>query len=136
MRRVLQRAVDGRRQLRAPVPLAPRLAGSPPTPATWVDNNELQIMTGRCWTELRRPLRAVPVLESALNEYGNNHARDKALYLTWLAVAYLEAGEPEQAADVLFQALELSGDVNSARPQQRIDLGVRLLADYSTLPGV
>jgi transcriptional regulator with XRE-family HTH domain len=29
----------------------------------WVDLQELDIMTGRCWTELRRPLRAVPVLE-------------------------------------------------------------------------
>ncbi|WP_254885575.1 hypothetical protein [Streptomyces sp. NA02950] len=38
--------------------------GSPqPDWSAWVDRNELQIMTGRCWTELRRPLRAVPVLE-------------------------------------------------------------------------
>lgn len=64
----------------------------------WVDETEVQIMAGRCWSELRRPLRAVPILESVLARYDDTHARDKALYLTWLAVAYLDAAEPEQAA--------------------------------------
>jgi hypothetical protein len=30
----------------------------------WVDEREIDIMGGRCWTELRKSLRAVPVLES------------------------------------------------------------------------
>ncbi|MFE9938918.1 helix-turn-helix domain-containing protein [Streptomyces hirsutus] len=68
--------------------------------AAWVDRTELDIMTGRCWTELRRPLRAVPVLTQALARYDDAHARDKALYLSWLADAYLTAGEVEKAAAV------------------------------------
>ena len=107
-----------------------------PDYAAWVDDNELQIMAGRCWAELRRPLRAVPLLESALGEYKDSHARDKALYLTWLVDAYLEAGEPEQAAQVTHQALDLSEDVNSVRPQQRNDAVVRRLMEYSALPAV
>lgn len=107
-----------------------------PDYAAWVDCNELQIMAGRCWTELRRPLRAVPLLESALSEYEDSHARDKALYLTWLVEAYLEAGEPEQAAQVTHQALDLSADVNSVRPRQRIDAVVRRLMEYGDLPEV
>lgn len=35
-------------------------SGPQPDWTTWVDRNELRIMSGRCWTELRRPLRAGP----------------------------------------------------------------------------
>lgn len=56
-------------------------------------------------------LAAVPLFESALSGYEDSHARDKALYLTWLVEAYLEAGKPEQAAQVTHQALDLSADV-------------------------
>ena len=50
-------------------------------------------------------MRAVPVLESALARYDDSHARDKALYLSWLADAYLDAGEVERAAAVTSHAL-------------------------------
>lgn len=86
----------------------------------WVDRTELDIMSGRCWTELRRPLRAVPVLTQALNRYDDAHARDKALYLSWLADAYLSAGEIEEGADVTMRALELSDGVASIRPRRRL----------------
>jgi hypothetical protein len=76
------------------------------------------------------------VLESALNDYEDSHARDKALYLTWLADAYLEAGEPEQAAHVTNQALSLAADVNSVRPQQRFDALASRLAEHDSLPTV
>ncbi|MFH8660994.1 XRE family transcriptional regulator [Streptomyces afghaniensis] len=88
--------------------------------AAWVDETELDIMTGRCWTELRRPLRAVPVLTRALARYDDHHARDKALYLSWLADAYLAAGEVEEAAAVTNRALDLSIGVASVRPRQRL----------------
>ncbi|MFJ6435510.1 XRE family transcriptional regulator [Streptomyces sp. NPDC091416] len=88
--------------------------------SVWVDHTELDIMTGRCWTELRRPLRAVPVLTRALGGYSDDHARDKALYLSWLADAYLTAGEIEQAAEAIGSALDLASGVASIRPRQRI----------------
>ncbi|BCL21329.1 helix-turn-helix domain-containing protein [Streptomyces tuirus] len=88
--------------------------------AAWVDQTELDIMTGRCWTELRRPLRAVPVLTRALDRFDDHHARDKALYLSWLADAYLAAGEVEEAARVTGRAWDLSVGVASVRPRQRL----------------
>ncbi|AXK37713.1 XRE family transcriptional regulator [Streptomyces armeniacus] len=88
--------------------------------AAWVDRTELDIMSGRCWTELRRPLRAVPVLEDALSRYDDAHARDKALYMSWLAAAYLTAGEVEQAGVVTARALDLAAGVASVRPKQRL----------------
>jgi tetratricopeptide (TPR) repeat protein len=102
--------------------------------AAWVDRTELQIMTGRCWTELRRPLRAVPVLEGVLSRYDDTHARDKALYLSWLADSYLAAGEVEQAAAVTGRALELSAGVASVRPPQRLAPVLQQLSGHKDLP--
>lgn len=102
----------------------------------WVDETELQIMTGRCWTELRRPLRAVPVLTDALARYEDDHARDKSLYLSWLADSYLTAGEVEQAALVTGQAVDLAVGVASVRPRQRLAPLLRRLGEHQTLPAV
>jgi tetratricopeptide (TPR) repeat protein len=87
----------------------------------WVDETEIDIMAGRCWAQLHRPLRAVPLLTSALARYDDSHARDKALYLTWLADAYLDANEPEQAAAATHQAVNLAVGVASPRPWTRIE---------------
>ncbi len=102
----------------------------------WVDRTELQIMTGRCWTELRRPLRAVPTLESALAQYSDTHACDKSLYLSWLATSYIHAGEIEQAAAVTGRALTLSAEVASARPRQRLKPVITQLSSHRSLPAV
>ncbi|MEU1265558.1 helix-turn-helix transcriptional regulator [Streptomyces cellulosae] len=104
--------------------------------AAWVDETELDIMTGRCWTELRRPLRAVPVLTRALDRYDDAHARDKSLYLTWLADAYLTAGEVEAAATVTNRALDLSIGVASVRPRQRLAPVLTQLGQHRNVPAV
>ncbi|MEU3719110.1 helix-turn-helix domain-containing protein [Streptomyces californicus] len=88
--------------------------------SAWVDYTELEIMTGRCWTELDRPLRAVPVLTRALGRYSDDNARDKSLYLSWLAQAYLTAGEVEEAARHVGRAASLAYGVASQRPAQRL----------------
>jgi tetratricopeptide (TPR) repeat protein len=96
----------------------------------WVDPLEIDIMTGRCFTELRRPARAVPVLEEALSRYDDTHARDKSLYSTWLAHALLDADEPERAATVTEQALELASGVGSVRPGERLRGVLRRLSHH------
>ena len=106
---------------------------NPPDYAAWVDETELQIMTGRCWTELRKPLRAVPALERALSKYGDYHARDKALYLSWLADSYIDAAEQERAIEVVEQAAALATDVASVRPRQRLRKVVSRLEHNSDL---
>lgn len=104
--------------------------------AAWADEREQRIITGRCWSELRRPLRAVPVLESVLAEYEDSHARDKSLYLSWLAGAYLDAGEVEQAAVTTARAVDLAADVASARPAQRTGAILARLTPHRALPAV
>ena len=85
-------------------------------------------MTGRVWAQLRRPLRAVAPLEAALARFDDSFARDKALYLTWLADAYLDCHEVEQAASVLRSSAHLSAAVASPRPAARIAAVRRRLA--------
>lgn len=94
--------------------------GRTPDYAAWIDETELAIMTGRCWSELRRPLRAVPVLETALADYSDEHSRDKALYSSWLADSYIDAGEVEQAVAVVQSSLTVMGNVSSVRPRERL----------------
>lgn len=111
--------------------------GSAPGWAVWAHSPlELEIMTGRCWAQLRRPIRAVPALESAMSRYSDNHARDKALYLSYLADAYLDAGEVEQAAVVTGHAFDLSSGVSSTRPQQRFANVVARLQPHKSVPEV
>jgi len=104
--------------------------------AEWMDQTQVQIVAGRCWAELHRPLRAVPVLESALAAYDDIHARDKSLYLTWLADSYIDAGEIEQAASVVSRVLDLSAGIGSVRPRQRAVTVIRRLAPHRGLPFV
>lgn len=104
--------------------------------ASWVDMREHQIMSGRCWTELGRPLRAVPVLEAALRTFSDTHARDKSLYMTWLAHAYLDAGEIEQAATVTGRSLQLATGVGSVRPRERVQTLANRLEPHRSLPEV
>lgn len=102
----------------------------------WVNDQEIEIMAGRCWTELRRPLRAVRVLESVLAQFDDTQSRDKSLYLTWLASSYLQAGEVEQAAETLIRAHTLSSGVASVRPASRIANVGHQLQQYRTHPAV
>ncbi|MFY1669300.1 helix-turn-helix domain-containing protein [Plantactinospora sp. WMMB334] len=100
----------------------------------WVDHREAEIMAGRCWAVLRRPMRAIPILEAVLARYEDTHARDKALYLSWLADAYLDANEVEQGCATAARAVRLSAGVGSARPGQRIEAFVGRLGPYAQMP--
>ncbi|MGW2132928.1 XRE family transcriptional regulator [Streptomyces coelicoflavus] len=127
-----ERALDAARAA-----LEEQEAGEPqPDWAAWVDDTELNIMTGRCWTELRRPLRAVPVLIRALDQYDDHHARDKALYLSWLADSYLAAEEVEEAAAVTGRALNLASGVASVRPRKRLTPVLKELQRYRNVGAV
>ncbi|EWM19811.1 sporulation protein [Kutzneria sp. 744] len=88
----------------------------------WVGRDELDVMAGRCFTELRRPLKAEPLLSSVLGRYDASFARERSLYLTWLADAYVWAGEADQAAATATEALELAETVNSARAWDRVGI--------------
>ncbi|MFI7272706.1 hypothetical protein [Streptomyces sp. NPDC049879] len=102
----------------------------------WVDSDEIAIMSGGCWAELRRPLRAITPLESALERYADTHARDKALYLSWLAEAYLDAGEAEHASLITGQVLDLADGLASTRPLSRSRRLAERLRPYRSIASV
>ncbi|GAA4991258.1 tetratricopeptide (TPR) repeat protein [Nonomuraea thailandensis] len=102
----------------------------------WVDAGELQVMEARVYTELRRPLRAVPLLTDVLARYNTTHTRELALYLSWLAVALADANEPEEAAHQARRMLEMSADVASDRTHDRSLVVLNKLTSYADVPQV
>ncbi|MEW2634402.1 hypothetical protein AB0903_22870 [Streptomyces sp. NPDC048389] len=59
-----------------------------------------------------------------------------ALYLSWLAVAYADANEPEEAAAAAERVLSLSADVASERTAERVCVVLARLAEYADVPEV
>jgi tetratricopeptide (TPR) repeat protein len=110
--------------------------GEGPQWAYWVTQDELEVMDARVFTELHRPLRAVPLLSKVLDRYDATHAREVALYLSWLAVAYADANEPEAAAGAAARMLDLSDDLTSARTVERTRVVVRTLMPFGDVPEV
>lgn len=102
----------------------------------WLDEGEIEIMEGRVWTQLRRPLRAVPILEQATAAYGEETGRETALYLTWLAESLLQANEVERAASAATEAVRLGRTASSVRVDERIGALRAKLAKYQGTPEV
>jgi transcriptional regulator with XRE-family HTH domain len=96
----------------------------------WLDRDEMNVMAGRCYTELRRPLRAEPLLRTAVDRYDTTHARELSLYLSWLAEAYLQAREVDEAARVSSRVLDIVAGVDSARSNERLSLLADRLAQH------
>lgn len=93
----------------------------------WLDRGEIDIMAGRVNVELRRPLRAVPLLSAAITEYDQSRAREVGLYETWLAESYAQANELDAAMATLGSAEEKAARVHSARLSARIRYVRRML---------
>jgi transcriptional regulator with XRE-family HTH domain len=102
----------------------------------WVDSGELDVMESRVYTELKRPLRAVPMLRDVLTRYDVTHTREVALYLSWLAVALADANEPEEAAATAQRVITLSADVASERTAERVKVVLLRLEEYRDVPEV
>ncbi|MGW6274633.1 hypothetical protein [Streptomyces sp. NPDC055060] len=104
--------------------------------AYWVSREELEVMDARVFTELHRPLRAVPLLTDVLGRYDATHAREVALYRSWLAIALADANEPEQAAEEARRVLLLSSKVTSERTAERSRIVLRCLQNFQEVPEV
>ncbi len=88
------------------------------------------------WAYERRPLRAVPLLIDVLDRYDATHARELALYLSWLAVALADANEPEEAATTARRMLKLGADISSDRTAERARVVLDRLEGYRNVPAV
>ncbi len=84
----------------------------------WLDRAELDVMAGRCFVELNQPARAEPLLAASVARY--DHAREAALYRSWLAQSHIQAGDVERACAEATRVLDLAAGVNSARAAERL----------------
>lgn len=85
----------------------------------WLDDAELAGLTGRCFAALGRPLRAEPLLRRSLGRPGPGIPRTAALDGGWLAQAYLDAGEVEEACRAAQAALVAAVRCGSPRAAAR-----------------
>ncbi|MFJ8506769.1 hypothetical protein [Streptomyces avermitilis] len=58
------------------------------------------------------------------------------MYLSWLAAAYLDAGEVEQATAITARVFDLSEGLASIRPMGRVRLMVKRLEPHRSLAPV
>jgi hypothetical protein len=96
----------------------------------WLNREEIDVMAGRCYTELRQPARAEPLLRNATSGYDNTLIRENSLYLSWLAEDYILLDEIDLAAEIATHVLELGSRANSARTDDRLRHLARLLRRY------
>ena len=102
----------------------------------WLNPEEINVMAGRCYTELEIPVRAEPLLRDAISQYDPTLARENVLYLSWLAESYVQLGEIEEAAAAGMRALEFGMRTGSARADARIERIVELLQPHKSVPQV
>lgn len=93
----------------------------------WLDRNEIDVMAGRCLIELGQPEKAEPLLAKAINNYPADHAREVALYLSWLAESYARSGDVDAAHSALNRARAANDTMPSARTDARLNTVERLL---------
>ena len=102
----------------------------------WLNREEIDVMAGRCYTELRRPDRAEPLLMNAIARYNQTLIRENSLYLSWLAEDYVQLGEIERAADIAGRMAELTTRTESARTDNRLRYIAKLLGPYRGVASV
>jgi transcriptional regulator with XRE-family HTH domain/tetratricopeptide (TPR) repeat protein len=113
-----------------------RMSDDDPEWVYWLNEDEINVMAGRCYVELGVAERAVPLLSGVLNHYDERMTRERALYLSWLAEAQVMVGDIEEAAATATKTLELTAQVTSARSDDRVKVLRRKLKPYREVPAV
>lgn len=102
----------------------------------WLNREEIDVMAGRCYTELHKPTKAEPLLRNAIEQYNQALVRENALYLSWLAEDYVQLGDIDQAADISTRIAALAAHTNSARTDARLHHVAKQLSPYRSTPSV
>jgi transcriptional regulator with XRE-family HTH domain len=104
--------------------------GNDPDWVYWLNREEIDVMAGRCYTELKKPAKAEPLLRDAISGYDDTHIRENALYLSWLAEDHILLGDIDAAVEISTQVLDLKSRANSVRTDERLRHLVKLLRRY------
>lgn len=93
----------------------------------WLNRTEIDVMAARCLIELGQPTTVEPLLTRALAGYNHDHAREVALYQTWLAEGHARTGDLDAAREVLARIDTTAIDAGSTRLHRRIAAVDRLI---------
>jgi hypothetical protein len=102
----------------------------------WLNREEIDVMAGRCYTELEKPAPGEKLLTGAIGRYDQTLIRENSLYLSWLAEDYVQLGEIDHAADMATRMAILAGRTNSARTDTRLRFLAGRLDPYRANAGV
>jgi transcriptional regulator with XRE-family HTH domain len=102
----------------------------------YFDEAYLAAKFGHCFATLGRGDLARRFAERSLDMDGRHYARGRQFNLALLAVAHVQAGEPEQASVVGVQAVEASEGLRSVRARDYLADLARRLAPHAGLPAV
>ncbi|MGQ0773861.1 MAG: hypothetical protein ACT4NY_05505 [Pseudonocardiales bacterium] len=97
-------------------------------------DNELQ--RAGCWLTLNRPERTIQLYAATIPELPVVYRRDRGMDLSRFAVAYVDTGEPEQAARVAAEALSIAQSTGSTRTFNQVVMVARRLMEHQKLPPV
>lgn len=98
----------------------------------WVTRDEIDTMRARCAVELGDPSTAEHLLIPVLSRYPKESERELALYWSWLAEAYLRAGQIDQAEPAMATVRRFAGSVRSQRVEDRMTILDSLVAKGRT----
>ncbi|MER5388205.1 helix-turn-helix transcriptional regulator [Saccharopolyspora sp. NPDC002686] len=101
--------------------------GGEPEWVYWLNRAEIDVMAGRCLIELGRPAEAEPLLSAAIESYPPEHAREVALYLSWLAESHVKALDFDAARASIERGRSYAAVMPSARTDSRLDAVQRLI---------
>jgi transcriptional regulator with XRE-family HTH domain len=92
-------------------------AGTEPEPhwTYWLSRDESDVMAARCHLRIGNPHRATVLLRPAIARYPQDHRREKALYLSWLAEAHVTSGDLDAASAVIDEIETLNVDSHRLR---------------------
>jgi hypothetical protein len=96
----------------------------------------IELQRAACWLHLGNPQRAIALYETTLPTLPSVYRRDRGVALSWCAMAHLAADQPEQAAYIAGEALQIAHGVGSARTVRQVRAVGRRLMPYRGLAPV
>jgi hypothetical protein len=117
------------------------IATAPPTRdngtlGTFCTRPYLAAQEGEGWLRLNQPDKAIDSFTTAVNKWPDHYRRERGVYLSRTAHAYLAASEPGRAATIAAQALTVATTTGSARARRDVTALARQLAPFSGQPEV
>ncbi|MCC8245046.1 helix-turn-helix transcriptional regulator [Saccharothrix luteola] len=96
----------------------------------------LELQRASCWLTLGQPRKAVELYDRVLPILPAVYRRDRGIALGRFALASAAVGEPERAARLAGEALDIARSSGSVRTENELRAVANALTRYDTLPSV